>query len=287
MSGIKAGIEAASPAAGVGPAPKIHDSTSMGGMASCSTGGVYAVPVNFGTPVEITIGWKGTLKGLRSAMASETRPSFDLSKIVGVSIAETLTMVHARTVDPVCLFEYQATADRLCIGSYLGKADRLWVDTRRMVEQYQRSTEMESGGDRAWRNFNDLKIWLSATNEELTEALGIGRTTAYTWHREGREPREPTSRRLHQMHAAISALQGRLGQGGLEVWLSGGSPNRRAAIMAGGLDSLGAEIDAQLFARMSGPDFAATAPDRGGVEPIAVGSSPQPSRRKPRRAKLP
>jgi hypothetical protein len=89
------------------------------------------------------------------------------------------------------------------------------------------------------------------------------------------------------MHAAISALQGRLGQGGFEVWLSGGSPNRRAVIIAGGLDSLGAEIDAQLFARMSGPDLAAAAADRGGVEQVADANSPQPSRRKPRRAKLP
>ena len=283
MNGIK--VEGNGPVGGACEPGAYDDHTAMGGMAACPTGGVYAVPVRYGTPMEVVIG-PGLKTGARPPMpANETLPSFDLSRIVGVAFAESMMILDVRTPASHRSFEHLATAGRLCIAPYLGNADRIWADTRLLVEHYEQIAAAGSPESRAWRDFKDLTDWLGATNEELAATIGVGRTTAYTWQREGREPREPTNRRIHQLHAAISALRGRLGREGLEAWLAGGEPTRRKVIMAGDLEQLGADIDAQLFSGTSRPDLSAKRPDRGGLEPIADVQPPRPRRRKPRRVK--
>src|ERR1700741_3463482 len=94
------GVVAVPPAAPGGRSE--HYFTEMGGMASCPTAGIYAVPVRTGTPVEVVIGpGFGPFPHFDLA-PQETLPSFNISKLVGISIAETMVIVGSQLGEYRC-----------------------------------------------------------------------------------------------------------------------------------------------------------------------------------------
>jgi hypothetical protein len=263
-------------------------STTVGGMASCPTGAaIYLVPIHSGTPTEVVIGGEGHIGPQGRADLMETRPSFELWTILGPTIAETMKPWSRFTDHLGCqVIEHQKVLKRLSMATYLSQPMVLWEEARRLMEELEAPSH-EEAGPRSWEAFKDLAQWLPASDGEVAEAIGIGRTTVYTWQRENREPRQGTARRIHQLHAALKALRSRLGPAGLDSWLSSGAPSRREVILSGDLELLSDEIDTELFSAISQPDLSAAPPDRGGVDPLVVSEPPRPSRRRPRRAKLP
>ncbi len=139
----------------------------------------------------------------------------------------------------------------------------------------------------AVRAFKRLGEWLSVGDEDIAAAVGIGRTTVYSWQRENREPRRGTAQRLYEYHAVLSALRRRLGPEGLTLWLSAGEPSHRDLLLAGKLESVEGAVDRQLFGeRVPGSDFAWRGNDRGQNVASSDSEPLRPSRRKARRARL-
>lgn len=101
---------------------------------------------------------------------------------------------------------------------------------------------------RLWRAFKDLTRWLSATDEQVCEMLGIRRTTPYAWKRDGVQPRPSTVRSTLQHHSALGSLRRTVGDERFDLWLHGGAPSRREQLLARGHDDLRAEIDDLIFA---------------------------------------
>jgi len=97
---------------------------------------------------------------------------------------------------------------------------------------------------RAYLAFKDLANWLSADEAEIADMVGIGRTTPYAWHRDGREPRPSTVRRLYEYHATLDALRRKLGEKGMQQWLELG---RRDTLLAGDLEAVGDDVRQALF----------------------------------------
>jgi hypothetical protein len=96
--------------------------------------------------------------------------------------------------------------------------------------------------------FKDLVRWLRSTDEEIAAMIGVGRTTAYAWQREGRSPRPRTARALHQAHALAAALVQRLGEQGAIHWLCDADPGRREHFLHGDIDAVQREAHGLLFA---------------------------------------
>jgi hypothetical protein len=217
----------------------------------------------------------------------ETRPSFDLHTMIGSAIAETTVLVGGGIVGYRCLGceEFEA-ARRMTVAPYLAKAAEAWEDTLRLVERFEQAPSHDEPGPRAWEAFKEVAALLEATDQEVAEAIRIGRTTVYTWQRDNREPRRGTARRIYELHTALRSLRRRLGDEGLRRWLLHGVPTRREVIMAGDLESVAADIDSVLFADASRPDLSASPPDTGGVEPLPGADRPRPRRRRAKRVKL-
>lgn len=85
----------------------------------------------------------------------------------------------------------------------------------------------------AYLAFKELAGWLLLDNEDLAAALGVGRTTPYTWEREQREPRAETARRLYQVHGTVAALVDQLGESAATRWLAAGSPSPGSLLRRG------------------------------------------------------
>ena len=244
--------------------------TAVGGLAAFPTAAVYSVPVRSGTPVE-AVGYGSRLSPVIAGYQA-TAPSIDLSRIVGSAAYPIIGC--------------QQVVQHLSVGNHLRLAMGVWEEAWRTIESLDVPSRDEAG-PRAWEAFKEVASWLTATDAELAAAIGIGRTTVYTWQRENREPRRGTARQIHELHAAIRALRRRLGGGGLEAWLGAGSPNRRQLILRGGLRELEGQIDGVLFSAASQPDFSAVPVDRGGVDPVDDDAPPlRPAKRRARRAKL-
>lgn len=121
------------------------------------------------------------------------------------------------------------------------------------------NTSEDATSSAAYTTFKDLGNWLEASDEEISEAVGIGRTTVYSWHRDGREPRPRTSQKIYEMHAALSSLVQKLGREGLRNWLFGGkSPSSpRQIFLAGDIDRINEVVYPVLFSGV-GPDSSLT-----------------------------
>jgi len=263
-----------------------HYVTLVGGLASCPTGGSYWIPFHAQTPAEV-VGTGMERFPVPTGAWMETRPSFDLHALIGSAIAETTVLVGGGVVGYRCLGceEFEA-ARRTTLAPYLAKAAEAWEDTLRFVERLDEAPSHEDPGPRAWEAFKEVAALLEATDQEVAEAIGIGRTTVYTWQREDREPRRGTARRVYELRTALRSLRRRLGDEGLRRWLLQGAPTRREVIVAGDLGSVAADIDSVLFADASRPDLAAAPPDTGGVEPLPGAERPRPRRRRVKRVKL-
>lgn len=136
----------------------------------------------------------------------------------------------------------------------------------------------------AYRAFKDLGRWLDAEDGQVADMVGIGRTTPYTWKREGREPRATTAQRIYEHHATLDALQRRLGEDGLRRWLHVGVPPRRDAVLAGGLAGLERDVHEVLFRRPVDQqvDIAAAPEDTTSAAAPAQAAPVRPSGRRPR-----
>jgi hypothetical protein len=148
-------------------------------------------------------------------------------------------------------------------------------------------TAIDEPGPNAYRAFKEIGKWLVAGDEEVADAVGVGRTTPYSWRRDGREPRRGTAQRIYEFHAVLNAVRRQLGQERFSLWLLGGEPSRRDALLAGDLESIATSVDAVLF-RSERPrsDLAWRGEDAGPVEDSSKGDAPRASRRRPRRAQL-
>jgi hypothetical protein len=145
----------------------------------------------------------------------------------------------------------------------------------------------EAGGDPpAYAAFKALGRWLDADDAAIADMVGVGRTTPYTWKRDGREPRASTAQRIYEHHATLDALRRRLSILGLRRWLHEGIPPRRDVLLAGNLERLEGDVHAVLFRRAPTEriDLAAAPEDTGPAEPAASDRPLRPSGRRPRRS---
>jgi hypothetical protein len=97
--------------------------------------------------------------------------------------------------------------------------------------------------------FKDLMRWLDATDQEVADMVGIGRTTPYTWRREGREPRRSTVRLLLQVHSVVAGLVDALGEDAANRLLSIEHPEYRKSLLRGNLQEIQPAIHDLLFKR--------------------------------------
>lgn len=137
----------------------------------------------------------------------------------------------------------------------------------------------------AYRAFKDLGRWLDAEDGQVADMVGIGRTTPYTWKREGREPRAATAQRIYEYHATLDSLHRRLGAEGLRRWLHEAVPARRESLLSGNLSSLEGDVHRVLFRRPATRliDLSA-APEDTSEEAVVPGADPiRSSGRRPRR----
>lgn len=126
-----------------------------------------------------------------------------------------------------------------------GTATTFAVDSIREIEK----VSDDSNTSLAFGAFKDLMRWLEATDREVADMVGIGRTTPYTWSREGREPRRSTVRKLFQAHSLISALVDALGEDAAIRWISIEHPDHRESLLAGNLSDVQAALHEILFKR--------------------------------------
>jgi hypothetical protein len=140
----------------------------------------------------------------------------------------------------------------------------------------------------AFRAFKDLVRWLDADDAQVSAAVGVGRTTPYSWRRDDREPRASTVRRLYEYHAVLSSLRRRLGEMEFRRWLFGDDSEPRARLLEGELEAVEGRVHELLFRRHDtgvglgwAPEDAESSDPRSRHEPL------RPSGRRPRRARLP
>jgi hypothetical protein len=148
-------------------------------------------------------------------------------------------------------------------------------------------TERRASDPPAYEAFKTLGRWLNADDAAIADMVGVGRTTAYTWKRDGREPRAATSQRIYEYHATLDALSRRLGVGGLRRWLHEGLAPRRDVLLAGDLERLERDVHEVLFRRapIQRVDLAAAAEDTTPTEVSGSERSLRPSGRRPRRSR--
>lgn len=102
---------------------------------------------------------------------------------------------------------------------------------------------------RSFRAFKDLGRWLALSDTEVATMVGIRRTTAYAWERDGHEPRPATVRRLMQQHALVASVIDRLGEPAGQAWLLASSPNIAERLLEGDIASVDRQISDLVFAR--------------------------------------
>lgn len=139
----------------------------------------------------------------------------------------------------------------------------------------------------AYEAFKALGRWLNADDAAIADMVGVGRTTPYTWKRDGREPRAATSQQIYEYHATLDALRRRLGIGGLRRWLHEGvTPRRDELLTTGDLKRLERDVHEVLFRRAPEQrvDLAAVPEDTAAAGTASGGRSLRPSGRRPRRS---
>jgi hypothetical protein len=139
----------------------------------------------------------------------------------------------------------------------------------------------------AYEAFKALGRWLNADDAAVADMVGVGRTTPYTWKRDGREPRAATSQRIYEYHATLDALRRRLGIVSLRRWLHEGVTPRRDVLLAGDLERLERDVHEVLFRRAPTRriDLAAAPEDIAPAGAAPSGRSLRPSGRHPRRSR--
>jgi hypothetical protein len=222
---------------------------------------------------------------------AEELPAIDVGGLVGAlsyALVEptAVTPQHRRLVGSL-------SGSSLAVGAFVVSAATIFADlpvleaTPSVIERERAaaiSTSRESVSDPpAYDAFKALGRWLDADDADL---VGVGRTTPYTWKRDGREPRAATAQRIFEYHATLDSVRRRLGPGDLRRWLNEGIPSRRDALLAGGLERFDADVHALLFRREPARRVnLAAAPEDTAVVDTAPGERPlRASGRRPRRS---
>jgi len=259
-----------------------------------ATAGVYSFLVDQATP----IGPAGMAKALvdpffrGASQMVATVATIDVRRVIGPAMAEAICALGPPVPPAVQSFNAFVNVQRVTSALYIPdiretrESIPFFIGARAEVFEQEIVAHDQPELD-AVRVFKKLGEWLSVGDEDIARAIGIGRTTVYSWQRENREPRRGTAQRLYEYHAVLSALRRRLGPEGLMLWLSAGEPSHRDLLLAGDLESVEGAVDTQLFSRrVAGSDFAWQGNDRGPAVASSDSEPLRPSRRKARRARL-
>jgi hypothetical protein len=261
-------------------------------MTVGGTAGLYRGPIVNETPFSSSVKnamgqWKASVNPLIQGASDfqATVASIDPAKAVGaaVMISPIIAPLGTLKQNP----EYLAgffVPQRFPIPTH----ESLVFPWKDLALQIDRAlTAIRQPGPSAYQACKAIGEWLGAGDEEVADAVGIGRTTPYAWRRDGREPRRGTAQRIYEFHAVLNSVRRELGQEKFALWLFGGDPSRRELLLAGDLESLEASVDTVLFERgRSRPDLSWSPEDTEPIKTPASGEAPRPSRRRPRRARL-
>lgn len=225
----------------------------------------------------------------------EQLPAIDVDSLIGVLLRDRLvhaevTPLHGRLVGSPASWLPDVVAYTRG-GTLLVAEAKVFEPTPSSIEQ-ARDWMLSVAADRprdpsAYEAFKALGRWLDADDAAIADMVGVGRTTPYTWKRDGREPRAATTRRIYEYDATIDSLRRRLGIIGLRRWLREGIPTRRDTLLAGNLESLERDVHEVLFRREPAQriDLAASPQDSAVPAETARRERPlRPSRRRPRRS---
>ncbi len=78
-----------------------------------------------------------------------------------------------------------------------------------------------------------MSDWLLLSDADAATLVGLGRTTPYSWQRDGHEPRPKNARRSFETYALVDALVRRMGATTARSWLEQGDPSPMALLRAG------------------------------------------------------
>jgi hypothetical protein len=236
----------------------------------------------------------GAIYGIHAAQETraEELATIDVGGLVGALrrdpvVPTAVTPQHERLVDPRSPFDVIAFTGG---GAMVFVEFKVFDPTPSVIEQARGATvairREPVSEPAAYEAFKALGRWLDADDAAIADMVGVGRTTPYTWKRDGREPRAATSQRIYEHHATLDSLRRRLGAGGLRRWLHEGIPPRRETLLAGGLERLDADVHALLFRREPARriDLAAAPEDTAPVAATRDERSLRPSGRRPRRS---
>ena len=99
------------------------------------------------------------------------------------------------------------------------------------------------------QHVRDARELLNVSTEELARAIGVGRSTLFTWLN-GTAAARPSSRRpLDKLLALTSQLLRTFGYVGARMWLESGTPSYRDLILAGRTEEVSRELSSLLRAR--------------------------------------
>jgi hypothetical protein len=260
------------------------------------TGASYGMPVPQPTPSESLE--PGSCPGFYGGVVDEvTIATIGTSRVVGASMAELPICFACVSVQPsepfrtyrrlhslLKAYSPQPTAGVLVLPLYTPPKPS---PPPALLKHSESETESQILGSapEAFQAFKDVAEWLRASDEEVAEAIGIGRTTVYAWRREGREPRRGTARRLYELHSVLAALRRRMGSERYELWLNQGTPSWRQAVLLGDFSVLEPVIESELFAQPGRQKFDWTPEDRGSLEPAVSSTRPRVSGRKAKRVR--
>lgn len=146
------------------------------------------------------------------------------------------------------VFLFVPTADTMAMAREAGMPA---LTTPTTHEHMGASAGVPATSPAAFEAFKELGSWLMADDGEIAAMVGIGRTTAYAWARDGHEPRPATARRIYEHRAVLDSVRRHLGEDGLRDWLLEGKPSRRDLLLVGELQRLDRDVHDLLFRRPS------------------------------------
>jgi hypothetical protein len=239
----------------------------------------------------------GAVYGTRGSRETrvEQLPAIDVKRLVGVLLSDwvgptEVTPLHGWLVGSLANWWPDLLAYRRS-GALLVAEAKVFEPTPSAIEQTRASVWTvipDTPRDpSAYEAFKALGRWLDADDAAIADMVGVGRTTPYTWKRDGREPRPATTQRIYEYEATIDSLRRRLGIAGLRRWLREGVPSRRDTLLAGHIQRLERDVHAVLFRRAAAEriDLAASPEESAAPATTTTGERPlRPSGRRPRRS---
>jgi len=238
----------------------------------------------------------GAIYGIHAPQETraEGLPTIDVEKLVGALRRDPIAHTDVTPMHIGLLAASSVSA--LDVVAYIGGGSlvvaemKVFDPTPSTIEQSWASfvpVDPATSDPPAYAAFKALGSWLNADDAAIADMVGVGRTTPYTWKRDGREPRVGTSQRIYEYHATVDALRRRLGIGGLRRWLHEGVMPRRNVLLAGEIERLERDVHEALFRRAPSQrvDLGAAPDDTAPAAAAQGGRSLRPSGRRPRRSR--